>query len=168
MKLVLVAAIGENRVIGQDGKLPWRLRSDLQYFRQLTINKPIIMGRKTYESIGKPLDGRTNIVLTRDASLVIPDAVAVTSLDTALDIAREDARKRGVNEIMVIGGSDLFAATMGQADRLEITLVHASPVGDVVFPPINAHEWRESARVWHKRGPNDDHDFTTLTYECRR
>jgi dihydrofolate reductase len=167
MKLVLIAAIGENGVIGREGNLPWRMRSDLQHFKRLTIDKPIIMGRKTYVSIGKPLDGRTNIVLTRDTSLVIPGAAVVRSLDAALDIAREDARKRGVNEIMVIGGSALFIATMEHADRLEITLVHASPVGDVVFPSIDTHDWRESARVWHKRGLHDQYDFTTITYERR-
>jgi dihydrofolate reductase len=168
MKLVLIAAIGENGVIGREGNLPWRLKSDLKHFRKLTIHKPVVMGRKTYESIGMLLKDRTNIVLTRDFSLVAPGAVLATSLDAALTYARDDARKRGVDEIMVIGGSDVFAATMAQADRLEITLVHASPAGDVHFPPINLSQWRETARKRHRRGPDDDTDFTTLTYERRR
>jgi dihydrofolate reductase len=165
MKLVLVAAVGENGIIGREGNLPWRLRSDLQHFRRLTINKPVVMGRKTYDSIGKPLKERTNIVLTRDPGLVIPGVLIATSLGDAIALAREDAKKRGIDEIMIIGGGDLFAATLAQADRLEITIVHASPAGDISFPPINTNEWRETGRELHKRGPHDDTDFTTLTYE---
>jgi len=165
MKIVLVAAIGENGVIGREGQLPWRLRSDLQHFKKVTLNRPVIMGRKTYESIGRLLPQRTNIVLTRDFGLVAPGAVLATSLDGALAFARDDAKKRGVDEIMVIGGSDVFAATMAMADRLEITRVHVSPEGNVLFPPIDPDEWREVARERHKRGPQDDVDFTTLTYE---
>ena len=103
MKIVLVAAVGDNWIIGRDGQLPWRLKSDLQHFRKLTLNRPVIMGRKTHESIGKLLDGRTNIVLTRDLSLVAPGTVLATSLDAALSYARSDAVRRGVDEIMVIG-----------------------------------------------------------------
>lgn len=165
MKIVLVAAIGENGVIGREGQLPWHLRSDLQHFKSLTINKPVIMGRRTYESIGRLLPQRTNIVLTRDFGLVAPGAVLATSLDGALGYAREDAIRRGVDEIMVIGGSDVFSATMADADRLEITRVHMSPAGDVHFPPIEPKDWHEAARERHKRGPRDDVDFTTLTYE---
>jgi dihydrofolate reductase len=167
-KLVLVAAIGENDVIGREGQLPWRLKSDLQHFKRLTINKPVIMGRKTYESIGRLLKDRTNIILSRDLSRKAPGAVHVTSFDAALAFAREDARKRGVNEIMVIGGSDVFAMAMPRADRLEITRVHAAPPGDVKFPPIDPAHWREVRREPHKRGPDDDVDFTILTYERLR
>ena len=117
MQIVLVAAIGENNVIGYAGQLPWRLKSDLKHFRELTINRPVIMGRKTYESIGKLLKGRTNIVLTRDLGLIAPGTVLATSMDAAFGVAREDAAKRGVDEIMVIGGSDVFEATMAMASR---------------------------------------------------
>jgi dihydrofolate reductase len=164
MKIVLVAAIGENNVIGRDGQLPWRLKSDLQHFRKLTINKPVIMGRKTYESIGKPLKDRTNIVLTSDLSLIAPGAVRATSLDAALSFARHDAAKRGVDEIMIIGGSDVFAAMMPRADRLEITHVHASPAGDVLFPPIDPQVWREVSRVEHPAGPDDSASFAVAAY----
>lgn len=143
MKIVLVAAIGDNLVIGRDGQLPWHLKSDLQHFRKLTLNRPLIMGRKTHESIGKLLDGRTNIVLSRDFRLVAHGAVLATSLDASLSFARADAAKRGVDEIMVIGGSDIFAATMPMADRLEITHVHASPEGDAMFLPDFVVYWRE-------------------------
>jgi dihydrofolate reductase len=167
-KLVLVAAIGENDVIGNQGALPWRLKSDLQHFKRLTLNKPVIMGRKTYTSIGKTLKDRTNIVLTRDLGLIAPGAVLATSLYAALDYARKDAARRGVDEIMVIGGSDVFAATMDDADRLEITRVHARPEGDTLFPPIDPRQWREVRREPHPRGPDDDADFTILTYERMR
>jgi dihydrofolate reductase len=167
MKIVLVAAIGDNSVIGRDGQLPWRLKSDLQHFRKVTMNRPVVMGRKTLESIGKALPGRTNIVLTRDLRLVAPGAVLATSLDAALSFARADAAKRGADEIMVIGGSDIFSATMPMADRLEITHVHTSPEGDALFPTIDPDVW---TKVWtedHYAGPDDDADFTLATYVRR-
>jgi dihydrofolate reductase len=167
MKIVLVAAIGENSVIGRDGQLPWHLRSDMQHFRRVTMNRPLIMGRKTHESIGKVLPGRTNIVLTRDLALVARGAVLATSLDAALGFARSDAAKRGVDEIMVIGGSDIFAATMGMAERLEITHVHLAPEGDAYFPEIDPEVWEEVAREDHSAGPDDDADFTVVTYTRR-
>ena len=167
MKIVLVAAIGDNSVIGREGQLPWRLKSDLQHFRKVTMNRPVIMGRKTHESIGRLLPGRTNIVLTRDLGLVAPGAVLATSLDAALGYARADAAKRGVDEIMVIGGGDIFAATMGMADRLEITQVHASPEGDALFPPIDPEVWQEIWREDHYAGPDDAANFTLVTYVRR-
>ena len=167
MKIVLVAAIGDNSVIGRDGQLPWRLKSDLQHFRKVTLNRPVVMGRKTLESIGKALPGRTNIVLTRDLRLVAPGAVLATSLDAALSFARADAAKRGVDEIMVIGGSDIFSATMAMADRLEITHVHATPEGDALFPTIDPDVWQEVSREEHYAGPDDDADFTLATYVRR-
>ena len=137
----------------------------MQHFKRLTIGKPVIMGRKTYESIGKALKDRTNIVLTRDFGLTAPGAVLATSMDAALGYARADADQRKVDEIMVIGGGDVFAATMDVADRLEITRVHASPPGDSYFPPIDPRLWREVHRRRHPRGPHDDTEFTILTYE---
>jgi len=167
MKIVLVAAIGENSVIGREGQLPWHLRSDLQHFRRVTINRPVIMGRKTHESIGKLLPGRTNIVLTRDLALVARGAVLATSLDAALGFARSDAAKRGVDEIMVIGGSDIFAATMPMAERLEITHVHVAPEGDAYFPEIDPEVWQEVSREDYSPGPDDDAGFTVATYTRR-
>jgi dihydrofolate reductase len=127
MQIVLIAAIGENNVIGRNGQLPWRLKSDLAHFRALTVGKPVVMGRKTYESISKPLKDRTNIVLTRDAGWSAPGMVPAASMEAAFEIARKDAERRGVDGIMVIGGSDVFAATMPMADRLEITHVRDFP-----------------------------------------
>jgi dihydrofolate reductase len=163
--VVLVAAVGENGVIGNQGALPWRLKSDLQHFKKLTLNHPVIMGRKTYESIGKALKDRTNIVLTSDFGLVAPGAVLATSMDAAFASARTDADKRGVNEIMVIGGGDVFDAVIADADRLEITRVHLSPPGDSYFPRIDPQQWREVTRERHARGAQDEADFTIVSYE---
>jgi dihydrofolate reductase len=167
MKTVLVAAIGQNNVIGRNGQLPWRLKSDLQHFRGLTIGKPVVMGRKTYESIGKPLPGRTNIVMTKDLGLVVPGGVLANSLDAAMGFARQDAARRGVDEIMVIGGGDVFERMMPKADRLEITHVHASPDGDAFFPAIDPSVWRETKRTAFKAGPDDDFGFDVATYVRR-
>jgi dihydrofolate reductase len=163
--VVLVAAVGENGVIGNQGTLPWRLRSDLQHFKRLTIGKPVIMGRKTFESIGKALKDRTNIVLTRDLGLRAPGAVLATSLHAAFAFACSDADKRGVGEIMVIGGGDVFEEAMAVADRLEITRVHTAPEGDSYFPDVDMSAWRETRREKRLKGPHDDADFTVLTYQ---
>ncbi len=163
--LVLVAAIAENGVIGRDGTLPWRLKSDMQHFRRLTTGHPVLMGRKTYLSLArKPLPGRTNIVVSRDRAFRAPGVVVAATLADALDVARGDALRRGADAIMVIGGADLFAQTMAQAARLEITRVHAEPAGDIVFPPIDPRVWQEVARSEHQAGPGDDMGFTVLTY----
>ena len=165
MDLVLVAAIGENNVIGRGGQLPWHIRSDLQHFKRLTINRPVLMGRNTFESIGKALPGRTNIVLSRDFSIPAPGALIATSFDAALGAARSDAKKRGVNEIMVIGGSSIFERTLPMAALLEITHVQASPEGDRFFPDIDPAQWQLRSRKEHPAGPHDDHSFTTATYD---
>lgn len=164
IQIVLVAAIGENNVIGFEGGLPWHLKSDLAHFKRLTINRPVVMGRKTFASIGKSLPMRTNIVVTRDFGFQAPGAVLATSIDTALDFARADAKKRNVAEIMVIGGSDIFNATMALAARLEITHVHASPPGDVHFPPIDLDVWQEASRTEHPAGRDDSASFALATY----
>ena len=164
MKIVLVAAVAENNVIGADGGMPWRLRSDLTHFRQVTLNKPVIMGRKTFESIGKPLKDRTNIVITRDAGRTMSGVIFVPSFEDALAAARTDAERRGTDEIMVIGGSDVFRAAMPLADRLDITHLHASPPGDVCFPPIDPAVWREVSRSEHAAGEHDSASFTVTAY----
>lgn len=163
--VVLLAAVAENGVIGRDNALPWRLKSDLQRFRALSIGKPVVMGRKTYRSIGKPLPGRTNIVVTRDPNFRAEGVVVAMSVDAALEAARDDARRRGANEIMVIGGTEIFTQTMGLADRLEITHVHARPAGDTFFPAIDPKRWREAARSDHPAGPQDDAAVSFVTYQ---
>ena len=161
---VVVVAVADNGVIGRGNAMPWRLPSDLKRFKALTIGKPVVMGRKTYLSIGKPLPGRTNIVVTRDASFSTPGAVAVMSLDAALAVARGYALRRGADAIAIIGGTDIFAQAMPLADRLEITHVHASPDGDSFLPPIDEKLWRAAARSEHSAGPLDEASFSYVTY----
>jgi len=167
IKIVLAAAVGENGVIGVDNELPWRLKSDLQHFRAITIGKPVVMGRKTFVSIRKPLKDRTNIVVSRDPAYAAPGALVATSLAAALEAARGDALRRGVDEILIIGGNDLFTAMMPKADRLEITHVHASPAGDVYFPQIDPAVWAEGPRREHPAGPDDTAAFAVTTYMKR-
>jgi dihydrofolate reductase len=163
--LVLVAAVADNGVIGQGGRLPWRLKSDLRYFRTVTMGKPVVMGRKTYLSIGHPLTGRTNIVLSRGADFAMPGIIVTASIGAALAAARGDALRRGADAIAVIGGAELYAETIASADRLLITQVHLRPVGDTLFPAIDGKLWRETARNEHPPGPGDAAGFTLLVYE---
>lgn len=164
MKIVLVAAVAENNVIGLDGGMPWKIRSDLRHFRALTLERPVIMGRKTYQSIGKPLDRRTNIVITRDPGFSAKGVSVAPSFQAALDLARKDAEKRGTDEIMVIGGSGVFAEAMPLADRLEITHIHARPQGDAFFPAIDMNVWRAAKREDRDAGTGDSASFTAVTY----
>ena len=162
--VVVLAAVAENGVIGRDNALPWRMKSDMVRFRAVTMGKPVVMGRKTYLSIGKPLSGRTNIVISRNAGFTAAGVVVVANLDAALAVARGDALRRGANAIVVIGGTDIFAQTMPLAARLDITLVHARPAGDTYFPPIDPHVWREAERREQPAGPQDDAGFANITY----
>jgi dihydrofolate reductase len=164
MGLVLVAAVAENGVIGRGNALPWRLKSDLRHFRAMTTGKPVLMGRKTFHSIGRPLPGRTNIVVTRDPAFAARGIIVARGLDAALDAAAGDALRRNASEVMVIGGADIYAALMPRATRLEITRVHASPEGDVYFPAIDPAAWREVARSEHAAGLEDDTGFALLTF----
>jgi dihydrofolate reductase len=163
--LVLVAAIAENGVIGRDNAMPWRLRSDLRRFRARTWGKPVVMGRKTFLSIGKPLAGRTNIVVSRDRNFSAPGVVVAADLRAALEAARGDALRRGTAAIVVIGGAEIYAQTLPIADRLDITLVAARPDGNIRFPPIDPQVWREVDRSEHPAGPDDSASFSFITYE---
>ena len=163
--LVLVAAVAENGVIGRDNALPWRLKSDLRRFRARTWGKPIVMGRKTFQSVGKPLPGRTNIVVSRDRDFSAPGVVVAPDLRSALETARGDALRRGAEVIAVIGGAEIYVETLPLADRLDLTLVKARPEGNVRFPPIDAQTWREIERSEHKADAGDAADFAFITYE---
>ncbi len=164
MEIVLVAAVGENGVIGRAGGLPWRLKSDLQHFRALTTGKPIVMGRRTWASLARPLPQRTNIVVTREAAFTARGAVVAASLALALEVARGDALRRGVEAVMVIGGGDIYAQAMALATRLEITRVHARPDGETMFPALDPAAWRETARRECAPAPGDEAAVTYLTY----
>ena len=162
--IVLLAAVADNGVIGRDNALPWRLSSDLKRFKAMTMGKPLIMGRKTFLSIGKPLPGRTNIVVTRDRDFRPGGVTIAHSVADAIELACADARRSGADEVCVIGGTEIFAQTLDLADRLEITHVHARPAGDVFFPPIDRKLWREAARSEQPAGPKDDASVSFATY----
>ena len=162
--IVLVAAVADNGVIGRDNALPFRQSSDLKRFKALTMGRPVLMGRKTFLSIGKPLPGRTNIVVSRNAGFAGAGIVVAADFDFAMDVARGDALRRGVNEIAVIGGADIFTRLMPLADRLEITHVHARPEGDTHFPPIDASQWRAIEQSELPAGPRDEAPVTYATY----
>jgi dihydrofolate reductase len=165
--VVIVAALARNRVIGRDNRLIWRLKSDMKHFRALTMGKPMIMGRKTFDSIGKPLPGRQTIVITRDAGLEIPGVEVVTSLTAAREAAARAAREMGVNEVIVAGGAEIYAAFLPEAERLELTEVALSPPGDALFPEFSVSDWREIRKIGHKAGPDDETDFAFVTYARR-
>jgi dihydrofolate reductase len=168
MEVVFVVAIAENGVIGSQGAIPWRIKSDMKRFKALTSGKPVVMGRKTFVSIGRPLPGRTNIVVTRDPDFRSPGVVVTHSFADARGIAKGDALRRFATEIAVIGGAEIYAQWMACADRLEITEVHAKPEGDTRFPAIDAADWEEVARVRNPAGPDDSADFSYVTYRRRK
>ena len=167
LEIVLIVAVAENGVIGAKGAIPWRLKSDMQRFKALTLGKPVVMGRKTFVSIGKPLPRRTNIVVTRDVGFRGAGALVTHSFADARAIAAGDALRRFATEIAVIGGAEIYAQWMDCADRLEVTEVHINPDGDTRFPPIDAADWHEVARVRHPAGPDDSADFSYVTYRRR-
>ncbi len=163
--ILLIAAVAENGVIGRGDALPWRLKSDLQHFRALTMGKPVVMGRKTYLSIGKPLPGRTTIVVSRDRAFAAPGIVVAPSLATAIAAARGDALRRQAEAVIVAGGADIYVQALPLAARLAITYIHAAVEGDAFFPTIDRRVWREIARDEHAAAPGDDAAFSFVTYE---
>jgi dihydrofolate reductase len=163
--IALVIARAENGAIGRGGDLPWHLGTDLKQFRKITMGKPVIMGRRTFASLPKVLDGRLNIVLTRNAAFAAPGAVMAYNLDEALDVARKHAAKTGAGEIMVIGGDDVFRAAMPLAERIYLTEVHASPHADVFLHEFDLSGFRELSRERHAAGPKDDHPFSLVVLE---
>ena len=165
MEIVLVVAKSENNVIGRSGGLPWRLSSDLKLFRRLTMGKPIVMGRRTFESIGKPLDGRTNIVITRREDFAHEEVVVVASGEAALAAACSAAMATGADEIMIIGGSEIYRLLIVHAGRIYLTRVHATPEGDAEFPELDPEEWREVAREPLPKGQEDQYSATLVTLE---
>jgi dihydrofolate reductase len=164
MNIALIAAVAHNRVIGRDNQLLWRIRPDLRHFRDLTLGKPVIMGRKTFQSIGRPLPGRDNIVVTRDKAFQTDGIFLVASLDEAIDKARTLAKTSGAKEIMIAGGGDIYAQTIMLAQRLYITEVDLSPEGDAFFPEIDRKHWKESRRESRPKGPDDDAAYAFVDY----
>jgi dihydrofolate reductase len=164
--IALVVARARNGVIGREGGLPWRLKSDMALFKATTLGKPVIMGRKTWDSLPKrPLPGRTNLVLSRDGSFEPVGALVCERFDEAVGIGREQAEEDGVGEICVIGGTALFETALPKAKRLYLTEVDAEPEGDAHFPAFNEADWVEVRREHHTAGEEDDHAFTFRVLE---
>ncbi len=164
MQLALMVAMAENRVIGRNNNLPWYLPEDLKYFKKTTMGKPIIMGRKTYESIGKPLPGRTNIVVTRNANFTADGVRVVHSLDDAIALATQISIIDGSSEAIVIGGGQIYQAALPLVETLYVTQVHAKVEGDAFFPEVNWQNWQEFFREdWLKDEKNPyDYSFVIL------
>ena len=161
----MIVAQAQNRVIGRQNKLPWYLPGDLKYFKQVTMGKPVIMGRKTYESIGKPLPGRLNVVITRDPAYQVEGAKVVHSLAEAIELSESQAFIDGVEEAMVIGGEQIYAQALPLAERLYITQVHAEVEGDAMFPELVLSDWDEVGRDDFKaEGPNP-YDYSFVVYQ---
>lgn len=165
MIVSIIAAVAENGVIGCDGDLPWRLSSDLRRFKEITLGKPVVMGRKTWDSIGRPLPGRANIVVSGNADFVAEGADVAADIDAALEIARRRAAETGADEIFVIGGAALYEAALGLAGRLYLTEVQAAVSGDTHFPDVDRALWREIARETRPAGEKDDHPHAFVTLE---
>jgi dihydrofolate reductase len=164
-KLTLVVAVAKNGIIGRDGVLPWRLSSDMKRFKAATMGKPVLMGRKTWESLQKkPLLGRQNLVLTRDANFKAEGAWVYTDLAAMIAAGRAMAQASGAEEVCVIGGAQLYEATLPQADRIVLTEVNLEPEGDARLN-IDLTHWREVSREHVERGEKDDADFTVRVLE---
>jgi dihydrofolate reductase len=168
IETVLIVAVAENGVIGAKGTIPWRVRADVQRLKAMTMGKPVVMGRKTFDSLPRPLPGRTNIVVTRDPNYRAAGAVVTSSFADAHAIALGDALRRFATEIAVIGGAEIYAQWMDCADRLEVTEVHARPEGDTFFTAIDPAQWEEVARIRNPATAADSADFSYVTYRRRR
>lgn len=159
MKVSLIVAMARNRVIGRDNRLPWRLSSDLKWFKSLTMGHHVIMGRRTYDSIGRPLPGRTSIVISRTWSAAPEGVTVVRSIEEALEAAR------GEEEVFVLGGAEVFRRTLPMADTLFLTLVHADVEGDVLFPELEPDDWQLVSREDHDSDEKNEYPFSFLVYE---
>jgi dihydrofolate reductase len=142
LPLAMIAALADNRVIGLDNKMPWHLPADLKHFKAMTLGKPIIMGRKTWDSLGRPLPGRLNLVVSRQRDLQLEGAETFTDLDAALRRAEQWACEQGIEELMLIGGAQLYAQALPQAQRLYLTRIDAAPEGDAFFPAFDEADWQ--------------------------
>lgn len=164
IKTTLIAAMASNRCIGIDNRMPWHIPEDFRHFREKTMGKPCIMGRKTFESIleqlGKPLPGRTSIIITR-TGYEHEQAITATSVGHAIETAKSIAAKDGRNEICIIGGAQIYEQTLPAADRLELTLIHKTVEGDAFFPAYTPTDWKETARQDH----DGDLPFSFVTLE---
>lgn len=164
MKCSLIVAMAKNQTIGINNTLPWHLPNDLKYFKQVTMSKPIIMGRKTFDSIGRPLPGRTNIVITRQTDYQAEGIVVVNSLQQALDKAADVCFIGGHDEAMVIGGAEIYQQALLKADRLYITHVHADVEGDAFFPEVRWNDWQEFKREDYQADEIKEENYNPFDY----
>jgi dihydrofolate reductase len=162
--VAIIAAVAENGVIGNGNAIPWRLPGDFAHFRRMTTGKPLIMGRRTFESIGRPLPGRTNIVVTRQAGYQPDGVLVISSLEAALDHAQEIAQADRANEVMIGGGAEIYRQVLPIADRMYITQVSLEPEGDVFFPPIDFEQWKPGGEVNVTPHPDDTASFRVRVY----
>jgi dihydrofolate reductase len=162
MRISLVVAMSKDRVIGNENALPWHLSADLKRFKAITMGKPILMGRKTHESIGRPLPGRENIVVTRNKDYSAPGCVVVTSVEQGMTAAA------GAEELMVIGGAEIYRQMLPLADRMYVTMVHGSFAGDAFFPGWEPPDWKETSREEHQADEKNPHAYTFLVFQRRR
>ena len=166
--VVLIAAVARNGAIGLRDGLPWRLPGDLRHFKAETLGKPVVMGRKTFASLGRPLPGRFLVVVSRDPALAVPAGVErAASLDAALARGQAIAAERGATEVMVAGGAEIYRAAMATADALRLTEVDLAPEADALFPAVDPTLWREVSRVPGSRGPGDEAGFTVVEHRRR-
>lgn len=160
MRIAMIAAMANNRVIGKDNKMPWHLPEDLRHFKAMTLGKPVVMGRKTFESIGKPLPGRHNIVISRQAGLQIDGVSCVTSFDAAKQVAGECA------ELVIMGGGQLYAQLLPLADTLYLTHINLDVEGDTYFPAWDGQQWFETDRCRGESANGLEYHFITLIKKC--
>ena len=168
IKIAMIAGVAENGVIGSDQTIPWRIPSDMAFFKRTTLGKPVVMGRKQYETVGRPLSGRTNIVVTRQAGYKAEGILVFQNVDDALAKAREIADADGVDEVMIIGGGELYAQLMPQADRLYISHIDLAPEGDVRFPPIDPTIWAVVDLPEVEPSAKDEAGYRVKVYERRK
>lgn len=159
MRLSAIVAMSDNRVIGNHNQLPWHLPADLKHFKNITLGKPIIMGRKTFESIGRPLPGRTNIVITRDVNFKAPGCLVMNSIDAALAAMHEN------EEVVIIGGAQLYQQMMPRLQRIYLTIIHQEFIGDAFFPALDLAEWHEVSREDFEGDEQNKYKFSFLIFE---
>ncbi|MCB1517430.1 MAG: dihydrofolate reductase [Hyphomicrobiaceae bacterium] len=167
VRITLIAAVAENGVIGRDGDIPWRIPSDFRHFKRTTMGKPMVMGRKQFESVGRPLPGRANIVVTRQTDYAVDGVETFPSLDAALARAREFAAQDGADELIVIGGGDIYRQAMPLADRLIISHVGLAAEGEILFPTIDPDVWEKTGEMPVEPDERDESDYFVAIYERR-
>ena len=167
IRVALMVAVAANGVIGRDNALPWHLPEDLRHFRRTTLGKLVVMGRKTFESIGRPLPGRPNIVVTGTPGWQVEGVTVTDSVPAALELARELARAEGVDELVVIGGATIYAAALPLAQRLYVTEVHADVEGDTWFPPVDRADWQEIQREELPASEDNPYAYAFVCFERR-